>query len=422
ITRAIEEATQLNLPLLASPVSGGTRMQEGTAAFVQMARITAAVNAHKDARLPYLVYLRHPTTGGVFASWGSLGHINVAQPHALVGFLGPKVYKALHGNDFPAGVQQSENLYRNGIIDAVLDPRHLRTFLIRMLKVLQSKAGTPAPFASLPSPAIASTGDTDSWAAVTASRDPRRAGLRSFLRRAATDLVPLSSFAPGNSQVVSLSIATIAGQGTVVVGLDRRAAADGTPLGPQALREAQRGMRIASDLGLPLLAVIDTPGADLSVEAEEGGLGREIARSLSLLLALRVPTVTLLLGQGAGGGALALFPADRIIASSDSWLAPLPPEGASAIVHGSTDHAAEMARQQRVGAAAMLQDGLVDEVVSDSPGASSNIFFDNAARAVQQHLGAIAQIDPDMLIKERCQRYEVIGARELDTAQIVPSH
>ncbi|HOW95725.1 MAG TPA: carboxyl transferase domain-containing protein, partial [Mycolicibacterium fallax] len=112
ITEAITRATDAGLPLLASPASGGTRMQEGTVAFLQMVKITAAVARHKAAHLPYLVYLRHPTTGGVFASWGSLGHITVAEPGALIGFLGPRVYEQLYGHPFPAGVQTAENLQR----------------------------------------------------------------------------------------------------------------------------------------------------------------------------------------------------------------------------------------------------------------------------------------------------------------------
>ena len=112
LTQAIRRATAEKLPLLALPTSGGTRMQEGTTAFLQMVKVTAAVVAHKAAHLPYLVYLRHPTTGGVFASWGSLGHVTFAEPGALIGFLGPRVYEALYGNPFPAGVQTAENLLR----------------------------------------------------------------------------------------------------------------------------------------------------------------------------------------------------------------------------------------------------------------------------------------------------------------------
>ena len=100
-------------------------MQEGTPAFMGMVKVAAAVTAHKRAGLPYLVYLRHPTTGGVFASWGSLGHFTAAEPHAMLGFLGPRVYEALYGKPFPEGVQISENLYAKGLIDAVFPVEEL---------------------------------------------------------------------------------------------------------------------------------------------------------------------------------------------------------------------------------------------------------------------------------------------------------
>ena len=106
-------------------------------------------------------------------------------------------------------------------------------------------------------------------------------------------------------------------------------------------------MRLAEELGLPLVTVIDTPGADLSPRAEEGALAGEIARCLADMSRLTVPSVSVLLGQGCGGGALALLPADRVIAAEHAWLSPLPPEGASAIVHDDVEHAAEMAERQR---------------------------------------------------------------------------
>ena len=145
ITSAVERATAQRLPLLASPSSGGTRMQEGTVAFLQMVKIAAAVTLHKRAHLPYLVYLRHPTTGGVFASWGSLGHITVAQPGALIGFLGPRVYEQLYGEPFPAGVQTAENLLRHGVIDGVVGLEALRPMLDRALTVIADPPGRRHP-------------------------------------------------------------------------------------------------------------------------------------------------------------------------------------------------------------------------------------------------------------------------------------
>ena len=142
---AVERATDERLPLLASPTSGGTRMQEGTVAFLQMVKITAAIGRHKAAGNPYLVYLRNPTTGGVLASWGSLGHVTVAEPGALIGFLGPRVYQALYGGEFPEGVQTAENLLAHGIVDAVLPPEQIPEILDRALNVLAGAAGREPP-------------------------------------------------------------------------------------------------------------------------------------------------------------------------------------------------------------------------------------------------------------------------------------
>ena len=140
--------------------------------------------------------------------------------------------------------------------------------------------------------------------------------------------------------------------------------------GPGALRPARRGMRLAADLDLPLVTVIDTAGAELSRAAEEGGVAGEIARSIADMVALEIPTVSILLGQGTGGGALALLPADRILAAQHGWLSPLPPEGASAILYRDTSHAAVMAERQGVRSADLLADGIVDAVIPEYPDAA----------------------------------------------------
>src|SRR6476660_6796886 len=172
ITNAVERATAERLPLLASPSSGGTRMQEGTVAFLQMVKIAAAVELHKRAHLPYLVYLRHPTTGGVFASWGSLGHVTAAEPGALVGFLGPRVYEHLYGEPFPAGIQTAENLQRHGVIDAVIPLDRLRSILDRALKVVADPPEPPPP-----EPSTEPLPDVPAWDSVVASRRPDRPGV-----------------------------------------------------------------------------------------------------------------------------------------------------------------------------------------------------------------------------------------------------
>ncbi len=408
LVAAVERATDEGIPLLAAPVSGGTRMQEGTPAFVQMVRISGAIARHKAARLPYLVYLRHPTTGGVMASWGSQGHVTVAEPGALLGFLGPRVYEALYGQPFPEGVQTSENLYAHGLVDAVVPPQEIADILDRALHVLlaprEGLPEVPEPEAFAPPPR-----DTwDTWDAITRSRRPERPGVRRLLRYAATDVIPLNGTGEGETDPgLLVALARLGGVPCVFLGQDRRGQTASRPLGPEALREARRGMRLAAELDLPLLTVIDTPGAALSAEAEEGGLAGEIARCLSDLVTLRAPTLCVLLGEGSGGGALALLPADRVVAAQHGWLSPLPPEGASAIVHRDLDHAGEMAQAQRVSAYEMLRAGIVDRIVPEHPDAAEEPeeFCRRLGEVLRYELRELLSADRDELVAHRTDRY-----------------
>ncbi|MFD8460360.1 carboxyl transferase domain-containing protein [Streptomyces antimycoticus] len=510
LVRAVERATAERLPLLAAPASGGTRMQEGTVAFLQMVKVAAAITDHKAAGLPYLVHLRHPTTGGVLASWGSLGHVTAAEPGALIGFMGPRVHEALYGEEFPPGVQNAENLMNHGLIDAVLPLSRLSGVAARVLRVLCAGDTAPAP---APAPAAgpvpgqpgdaggASTEPTrgpgapggaraaadaaaprasaDAWGApgpaaeakpgapggapgsapggtpeteradatsdstgpeavvpsaevsIRASRRPERPGVRDLLRVAAEDVSPLSGTGAGEHDPgLLLALARVGGTPCVVLGHNRRSARkgdtaegprEGQALGPAGLRTARRGMHIAAEIGLPLLTVIDTAGAALSREAEEGGLAAEIARCLADMVTLPAPTLCLLLGQGAGGAALALLPADRVVAARHAWLSPLPPEGASAILHRTTERAYEVAARQGVRSADLLAQGIVDRVVeedaSDSGGGSRagdasrapDAFLSRLGHLLGAELAALRAQDPDERLAARRVRHRRIG-------------
>ena len=391
---AFRRATERGLPVLASTSSGGTRMQEGTPAFVGMVEITRAVMAHRASGFPFLAYLRHPTTGGVFASWGSLAHATAAEPGALIGFLGPKVYEVLKGERFPDGVQTAENLLRNGIIDAVVGIDDLRDLVVHALRTMMDEARAPClargvRACSDSGPPLASIDDVpmDVWASVQATRSVERPGVRDLLRIAGQSTVRLKGTQEGElGEAVLVALTRWDGQPCVVVGQDRARQSEEAPMGPAALRQARRAMRLAEELRLPLVTVIDTPGAELSRSAEEGSMAGEIARCIATITAMTVPTVSVLMGQGSGGGALALLPADVVIAASNAWLAPLPPEGASVILHGLPDHAAEMARSQRVRATELYADGIVHCLVVERSGESPAVLAGALAAECAHHL------------------------------------
>jgi acetyl-CoA carboxylase carboxyl transferase subunit beta len=208
-----------------------------------------------------------------------------------------------------------------------------------------------------------------------------------------------------------LALARFGGAPCVFLGQDRRGQTELTPMGPGALREARRGMRLASELRLPLVTVIDTPGAALSTAAEEGGLAGEIARCLAELVVLDAPTVSVLLGQGSGGGALALLPADRVVAAQHAWLSPLPPEGASAIVHRDVEHAAEMAAAQGVRSRDLLSTGIVDRVVLEEPDAADDPagFCARLGQVLQHELVRLLRTPVERRRSDRLARYRRLG-------------
>ncbi|GAA1481432.1 hypothetical protein GCM10009624_18720 [Gordonia sinesedis] len=444
IVEAVGRATREGLPVLALPASGGTRMQEGTAAFLQMLAISGAVLRHRASGLPYLVYLRHPTTGGVFASWGSLGQVTWAEPGALIGFLGPRVHLALVGDDLPGDVQTAENLARVGLVDAVVPVHDLARRVaaaVSMLsapvqgvegQALRGQAGLPSTDAGWHDPR-STTARTLSravpddcpprpdpaqvWASVTATRSDDRPGLTDLLAATTgittttdptttnTPTVPIRDDGP-----IRLALHRFGGRTALVIGQDRRTQREGWRIGPAELRVARRGIQLAGELGLPVVTVIDTPGAELSAAAEEGGLAGEIAQCTADIVSAPTPTVSVLLGEGAGGAALALFGTDRRIAATDSWLSPLPPEGASVIVHQDTDHAADVAGRQGISAADLYHTGMVDLLVPADPG--------EVHAAVTAMLDDVAAPSPD----DRCRvpgpaptRIPAVGAVVRDT-------
>lgn len=378
IVAAYDRAAAEGLPIIAATASAGTRMQEGTPAFLRMAGIAAAAAEHRRAGLPALVLLRGPTTGGVLATWGSLGQVCMAEPGALVGFLGPRVFEEVMGEPFPAGVQTAEHLVDCGVVDRVVAPDQWRAEIVTYLRIAAARPGVPPGWAGSGAPAEPITvvsqempptpphPDPHAWTHVEVTRSPDRPGAADLLQSCSSDHWPLAGSGSGDPAAgLIIGPARIHGRGAIVIAQDRVSQGAGRTIGPWSLRAARRAIGLAAELALPLVTVIDTPGAELSPAAEEGAMAGEIARSLADLALVPVPTVSVLLGQGTGGGAIALLPCDRVIAVENAWVTPLPPEGAAAIVHRDAGRAPQMAAEQRITAAALAAVGAVDTLLPE---------------------------------------------------------
>ena len=346
-------ATAERIPVITLPTSGGTRMQEGTAAFFRMVDIARVAGEHLTTGQVRIGWLRNPTTGGVMATWGSYADITAAEPGALLGFLGPRVYEALYDQPFPPGVQTAENLADVGIIDDVVPLSGLRDWMAHTLDVTNG--------ADVPTSAT-SAGDAvpvDASEAIQSTRADDRLGPQAVLGQL-TSVTELRGTQAGEAAGgIRVCLGRLEGRRVLVVATTR---AEVTPTG---LRVAQRGLRLADRLRLPVVTLVDTPGGQLSREAEEAAMAGEIARTLMLLTSLQTRSVSVIMGQGCGGAALALIPAGTRICMENGWVSPLPPEGASVIMHRSPDRAPDLARQQGVGAFDMLSAGVVDAVVAE---------------------------------------------------------
>ena len=415
VARAFERALEERLPLVALPASGGSRMQEGTLAVVGMAKLADAAGRLRAAGLPYVVCLTHPTMGGVLASWGSLGTVTFALPGATVGFAGPRVVELLTGRALSARVQRAETLLAQGLIDDVVAPDVLRERVAAILAVAAPRpanARPPAPSASVSTPADAARA-RDAWASLRHVRDRRRPGAGALLDAVATDVTPLRGARDGHPDdpACFAALARMAGFPAVVVAQRRRG--DGAPavMNASGYRKARRAMALAAELALPLVTIVDTPGAELSEDAERGGLAGQIAGCLADVAALPVPTVAILLGEGGSGGALALLGADRVLVAEHASLGVIAPEGASAILYRDVEHAAELAATQGGASWQLLEAGIADTLIPEpqpaheQPGA----FVERVGAALSGALAEITAADPVARLADRHRRWRNIG-------------
>ena len=403
VIRAFDRAATKRVPVIALPVSGGTRMQEGTAGFIRMAGCAAAVQRFRDAGLLYVSYLRNPTTGGVLASWASRAHIRLAEPGALIGLTGPRVVQQLTGEAFPEGVQVAENLVTHGVVDAVVAPASLRQ---RLSQILACSNRTPQPWhAPVPARGLAADVSVDAWTAVTESRRPDRFDVLEVLRACGGEGIALRGDGAGhddaNCRVMLARVCDIAAVVLLQVRDRHQGTGRGAAIGAVGYRQYRRGIGLAGELGLPVVSFVDTQGAAMTAPDEEAGLAAMIGECLSALSAVPTPTLAVLLGEGAGGGAIALLPADRVIAAEHSWLSPIAPEGASAILYRTTQRAPEVAAAQAIAATDLRRLGIVDVVVPDAGDDPVNA----VAAVIGEELHALVARGRDERLAARTARY-----------------
>jgi acetyl-CoA carboxylase carboxyl transferase beta subunit/acetyl-CoA carboxylase carboxyl transferase alpha subunit len=418
IAIAADLALKERRPLVTIVASGGARMQEGLYALLQMAKTSAAVQRLHREGIIYVSVLTHPTTGGVFASFASLGDVIIAEPGALIGFAGPRVVEQMLGKSLPPGSHTAEFLLNHGIIDDIVDRVRLRGYLADLLGMLDTATRPSVESASqLPEISIESDeSPVDAWASVQTARSGDRPTTHDYIARMFDVFIELhGDRESGDDPAVIAGIGEIAGHHVAVIGFERGHGDEKRRLGrpvPSGYRKAQRVMRLAARQGLPVISLVDTPGAFPGIESEEGGLAGEIAETLALMSDLPTRTIAAIIGEGGSGGALAIAVADRVLMQRHAIFSVIAPEGAAAILYRDASRAPELAAKLKITADDCLSAGIVDTIVPE-PSASAADDLDVAAhllrRALLAGLGDLEKRSINAIVRERYQRYRSFG-------------
>lgn len=361
VVRAYRRAALERLPVVVLCSSGGARLQEGMVALIQMARTGAAAVAHANAGLLSMAVFRPPTTGGVYASYGSLTDLRAAEPGATVGFAGPRVVELTTGSAPPDYSHTAESAHAVGLVDALLPADEQAAWVEAALGLrLRRLPGRPLPAASREPPEVA---DGD-WLEVVRARARSRPTGVDHAARLCDSWLELR----GPDPTVRAGLAAIGRRRVVVIAHDRHART-GRP-GVGGFRLARRAIALADRLRLPLLTLVDTPGADPGPAAEAAGIAGEIASTAAALTAASVPTVSVCVGEGGSGGALALAACDMLLMLEHAVFSVIAPEGAAAILARDPTQAPQYAGRLRLTAADLVRLGIADAAVPETDAAA----------------------------------------------------
>ena len=373
ITRAVERATKEQLPVIIFACSGGARMQEGIVSLMQMAKTAAALKRHSDAGLLYVSVLTDPTTGGVTASFAMLGDVILAEPKALIGFAGPRVIEQTIGEKLPKGFQRSEFLLEHGFIDRIVERKEMRTVLANILQMHQNFKGsvTQSPIQTVEKERQ-SVQEKDAWERVTISRKNDRPVGQDYIRILFSDFLEFhGDRCYGDDPAIIGGIARFAGiPVTVIAQVKGKSTKEnvahhfGMP-SPEGYRKALRLMKQAEKFKRPILLFVDTPGAFCGIEAEERGQGEAIARNLFAMSSMKVPILSVVIGEGGSGGALALAVADEVWMLENAIYSVLSPEGFASILWKDSKRASEAAAVMKLTAADLKKLGVIEAVIAE---------------------------------------------------------
>ena len=390
ITAAVERATELRLPVFIFCCSGGARMQEGIISLMQMAKTTAAIKRHSDAGLFYCTILTDPTTGGVTASFATVGDVIMAEPGALIGFAGPRVIKQTIGQDLPEGFQRAEFQVEKGFADGIVKREDLRKTIYYLIVANRPKEGVfrvrrqseedkRFMYTEILKELTWKSRSLTAWEKVKAVRQAIRPSAKDYMDYIFDFFVEAKGDrAYGDDQAIMGGIAMLNGQPiTVIADMKGNSIEEcqkrnfGMPL-PEGYRKALRLMKQAEKFGRPIVSFVNTAGAYCGIEAEERGQGEAIARNLLEMSALKVPVLCIVIGEGGSGGALATAVGNEVWMMENATYSILSPEGFASILWKDASAAPKASEVMNITSQDLKRLGVVEKIIPEFGGANPN--------------------------------------------------
>ncbi len=460
ITRLAERAAEKRLPMILFTCSGGARMQEGMVSLMQMAKTAAAMKRHSDGGNLSVNVLTDPTTGGVTASFAMLGDMILAEPRALIGFAGPRVIEQTIRQKLPKGFQRSEFLLEHGFVDGIVERHNLKETLGRILKLHQNdnaekarevhpagrtveKPDVKAEAGMKEKPEIRATEekygkreeqkrqeekmnpgkgkescryqDIPAWERVQISRKADRPSGNSYIQALFPDFIELHGDRYyGDDKAIVGGIAQFHGRPVTVIAQTKGCTTKeniernfGMP-SPEGYRKALRLMKQAEKFHRPVICFVDTPGAFCGLEAEERGQGEAIARNLYEMSNLKTPILSIVVGEGGSGGALAMAVADEVWMLENAVYSILSPEGFASILWKDGGRAEEAAELMKMTANDLLGLGIVEQVIPEPEKLTEETMKPVADRLEAEIAGFLEKytaLETGELLKTRYQRF-----------------
>lgn len=440
ITNMVERATAEKLPVIIFACSGGARMQEGLVSLMQMAKTAAALKKHHEAGQLFISVLTDPTTGGVTASFAMLGDIILAEPGALIGFAGPRVIEQTIGQKLPEGFQRAEFLLEHGFVDIIVDRYHQKEVLAQILRLHRQPGAlclASGDFEKGLEEDIL-TKNAENSDAETLARNVNFRGNKDIEKKSAWDVVTLSRKADrptamdyiesvftsfiefhgdrlyGDDGAIVGGIAEFHGIPVTVIGQQKgKNTKDnikrnfGMP-SPDGYRKALRLMKQAETFHRPVICFVDTPGAFCGLEAEERGQGEAIARNLFEMSSLTVPVLSIVIGEGGSGGALALAVANQIWMFENAIYSILSPEGFASILWRDSKRASDAARVMKITAKDLYERGLIEKIIPEKQPADMetlSLLASELERGILEFLMHYHKMEADAIREERYSRF-----------------